>query len=178
MLLNAKKMAFLGLLLAVTALLIILSGVLEFNTLFLLGAASFGVGIAIRESNIRYGTGFYLGAILIGLILAPNKLYCITFAAMGFYIIVIEYSFDKLVNIQNNRRRIRLYWVIKYITFNLMYLPMLLFLPRLIYQGNINPILTLILLLAGQVVLFVYDMAYNYFQKYIWSRVRNKLTLS
>jgi len=171
-------MAFLGLLLAVTALLIILSGVLEFNTLFLLGAASFGVGIAIRESNIRYGTGFYLGAILIGLILAPNKLYCITFAAMGFYIIVIEYSFDKLVNIQNNRRRIRLYWVIKYITFNLMYLPMLLFLPRLIYQGNINPILTLILLLAGQVVLFVYDMAYNYFQKYIWSRVRNKLTLS
>ena len=177
MLLNAKKMAFLGLLLAVTVLLIALSGIIEFNTLFLLGAASFGVGIAVRESNLRYGAGFYLGAILLGLILAPNKFYCITFAAMGFYILVIEYSFDRLSNLKGNRNKVKLYWIIKYITFNVMYIPMILFLPKLIYQGEINSIIIVVMLMAGQAVLFVYDMAYRYFQGYIWGRVRNKLTL-
>ena len=175
MLLNAKKMAFLGLLLALTVLLIVLSGVIEFNTLFLLGAASFGVGIAIRESSIRYGLGFYMGAILLGLILAPNKLYCITFAAMGFYILVIEYSFDKLTNLNSSISRTKIYWLIKYIAFNIMYIPMVLFLPKLIYQGNMNPWIILIILLAGQVVLFIYDMAYNYFQRFIWGKIRSKL---
>ena len=177
MLLNAKKMAFLGLLLAFTVLLIALSGIIEFNTLFLLGAASFGVGIAIRESNIRYGTGFYLAAILLGLILAPNKLYCITFAAMGFYILVIEYSFDRLSGLKSINYKGRLYWLIKYITFNVMYIPMVLFLPKLIYQGEISPVIILIILLAGQIVLFLFDVAYRYFQRDIWGRVRNRLTL-
>lgn len=176
MLLNAKKMAFLGLLLAVTELLIILSGVLEFNTLFLLGAASFGVGIAIRESNIRYGVGFYLGAILLGLILAPNKFYCITFAAMGFYILVMEYTFDKLTH-SSSKNRAKLYWMIKYIAFNVMYIPMLVLLPTLIYQGEMNRLLLPVMFVAGQVVLYFYDLAYRYFQSYLWGKVRNKINL-
>ena len=49
MLLNAKKLAFLGLLLAITVLLIILSGVLEFNTIFLLAGAS----LLCRNGNQR-----------------------------------------------------------------------------------------------------------------------------
>ena len=177
MLLNAKKLAFLGLLLAVTVLLISLSGILEFNTLFLLGAASFGVGIAVRESNIRYATGFYLAAILLGLILAPNKLYCITFAVMGIYILVIEFSFDRLTNLKGNISREKLYWIIKYITFNIFYIPMVIFLPKLIYQGEISTLILAIMIIAGQVVLFVYDMAYRYFQRFIWGKLRSKLTL-
>jgi hypothetical protein len=58
-----------------------------------------------------------------------------------------------------------------------MYIPMLLFLPKLVYQGEINPIIIVVMLLAGQAVVFVYDMAYRYFQRHIWGRVRNKLTL-
>lgn len=177
MLLNAKKIAFLGLLLAVTVLLIALSGILEFNTLFLLGAASYGVGIAVRESSIRIAVGFYLAAILLGLILAPNKFYCITFAVMGLYILVIEFSFDRLARFKGNISRAKLYWMIKYITFNLLYIPMVIFLPKLIYQGELSPIIIVVMLLAGQVVLLVYDMAYRYFQQFVWGKVRNKLTL-
>ena len=175
MLLNAKKMAFLGLLLAVTVLLIVLSGVFEFNTLFLLGAASFGVGIAIRESSIRYGFGFYLAAILLGLILAPNKFYCITFAVMGMYLIIIEYAFDRLTGMKQKINRQKLYWLIKYAAFNIMYLPLLFFLPGLIYQGEISGIILMVMLLAGQAVLLVYDMAYRYFQSFLWGRIRKKL---
>ena len=177
MLLNAKKMAFLGLLLALTVLLIVLSGVFEFNTLFLLAAASFGVGIAIRETNLRFGAGFYIAAIFLSVILAPNKLYCLTYAAMGFYILIIEFAFDKLTYLKTKLDRRLLYWIIKYVSFNLMFLPMLLFLPKLIYQGELHAGILGALFIGGQAVLLIYDMAYNYFQKTIWSKVRTKLQL-
>lgn len=177
MLLNTRKLAFLGILLAVTVLLIILSGVFEFNTLFLLGAASFGVGIAIRESGLRIGLGFYMAAILLSLILAPNKLYCITFGAMGLYLIMEEFAFEKLAHVKGKLDRGKLFWTIKYIVFNLMFIPILIFLPKLIYQGEINQGLLIGAFLAGQIILFIYDVAYNYFQKQIWGKVRKNMNL-
>lgn len=172
MFLSAKKLAFLGLLLAFDVLLVILAGVFEFNTLFLLAAASFCVGIAIREIGQRYGFSFYLASILLSLILAPNKFYCITYAAMGLYVVVFEYAYGRLVNVRRMSNRIKLLWAVKYITFNVMYIPMLIFLPRLIYTGKLNAGLIAALILAGQAALYVYDRAYIYFQKYIWGRAR------
>lgn len=175
MLLSAKKMAFLGLLLAVDVILVVLGSVVEFNTLFLLGAASFCVGIAIREAGLRFGFGFYLASLLLVLILSPNKFYCITYAAMGLYLVIDEYTFDRLVNVRRRKNNKKLLWVIKYIAFNAMYLPIILFLPSLIYSGKINFIVTGMLIALGQIVLFVYDRAYDYFQRYIWGRIRIKL---
>lgn len=172
---GAKKMAFLGLLLALAVLLIILSGILEFNTLFLLAGASFGVGIAIRECGIRLGAGFYLASILLGLILAPNKLYCITFAAFGFYIVVVEYLFEKLADGKSRYNRKVIFWVMKYVLFNLMYIPTLLLMPSLIYQGELSSILLFGLFLAGQVGIVIFDKAYIYFQGSIWGKFRNHI---
>ncbi len=177
MLLNTKKLAFLGLLLAIDVVLIVLSGVLEFNTLFLLAGASFCVGIAIRESGKRFGLGFYLASILLSLFLAPNKLYCVTYAAFGLYLVIIEYAFDQLIHVKNHNNHRRLFWVVKYVTFNLMYLPMLIYLPRLFYQGEINTGLFVLLVLGGQLVLLIYDKAFEYFQSYVWGRIRGRLKL-
>lgn len=177
MLLNSKKLAFLGILLSVTVLFIILSGVFEFNTLFLLGAASFGVGIAIRESGLRIGAGFYFAALILSLILAPNKLYCITFSLMGLYVLIEEFTFEHLTHRKTRIDRKKLFWFIKYTAFNLMLLPALIFLPKLIYQGDLNKGMILAAFFAAQFVLLVYDMAYNYFQKEIWGKVRRKLDL-
>lgn len=77
---NARQMAFTGVSLALTVLLMILSGILKFNTLFLLGAASFFVGIVIREFGMGLGAAFYAASILLSFMVAPNKLHCITFA--------------------------------------------------------------------------------------------------
>ena len=52
---KAKKMAFGGLLLALTVICMILGSVIETGTLFLLGAASFFVGIIFREFGRRTG---------------------------------------------------------------------------------------------------------------------------
>ena len=63
---NAKKMAFGGLLLALTIVCMVLGSVIESNTLFLLAAASYFVGIFIREAGMRTGGAFYLAAGIYG----------------------------------------------------------------------------------------------------------------
>ena len=50
---KAKQMAFGGLILAVTVVCMALGSVIETNTLFLLAAAAFFVGIVIREFGLR-----------------------------------------------------------------------------------------------------------------------------
>ena len=63
---NGKKTAVSGLLMAVSVLLIILSGLIETNTLFLLAAAAFCTGIIVREYDWKTGTAFFAGCLLIG----------------------------------------------------------------------------------------------------------------
>ncbi len=175
MFLSAKRLAFLGLLLACAFLLVFLSGVIETNSLFLLAGASFTVGIALRENGLRFGIGFYIAAVLLAFLLAPNKLYCITFSAMGLYLVGIEYVWGKLDSARKIQNRNMVFWILKYGIFNVIYLPMLLFFPHIVYQGNINTIFLIILILAGQIALFVYDMAYHYFQKTIWNKIRGRI---
>ena len=73
--LNTKKIAFAGVMLALTEVGIALGSVIETNTLFLLAAASFFVGIVIQEFGLKSGAGFLLAGILLAILLSPNKLY-------------------------------------------------------------------------------------------------------
>ena len=57
--LNTKKIAFAGVMLALTEVGIALGSVIETNTPFLLAAASFFVGIVIQEFGLKSGAGFY-----------------------------------------------------------------------------------------------------------------------
>ncbi len=175
--LSTKKLAFLGLLLAVAVVLIILSGIFEFNTLFLLAAASFCVGIAFRESGIRVAFGFYFASLILGVLLAPNKLYCVTYAAMGFYLLSSEFFYDSLQKVVSKSRQRMLLWLLKYLIFNLMYLPAVFLLPKLFYSGTLNGPLIVVLLIGGQLSLYVFDKAYQYFQGVIWEKIRRSLKL-
>lgn len=174
---SAKRMAYLGLLLSCTVLMVIFSGILEFNTLFLLVAASYFVGIAIRESGLRFGFGFLIASILLSFILAPNKLYCFTFAGMGIYLMISEFSWEKLGSVKKSRNRNMILWIIKYVIFNVMYIPIILFLPKLIYKGELSKGYLVVSLIGGQIALLIYDKTYSYFQKAIWGKLRGRLGL-
>ena len=89
---KARMTAFSGLLLALSVVCMALGSVIETNTLFLLAAASYFVGIIIREFGMKAGVAFYLADILLGFLVTPNKFYVISFAAMGFYILATEGS--------------------------------------------------------------------------------------
>jgi hypothetical protein len=172
---NAKKMVLGGLLLALTVVCMSLGSVIETNTLFLLAAASYFVGIMIRESGKRMGAAFYLGALLLGLIIAPNKLYVLSFAAMGLYILIIEFTWDQLGKAPEKINRTALLWGIKYMIFNLLYIPVLLLFQQILFGRQLPSLWLLGIILAGQGGLWVYDRAYGYVQQHIWGKLRGRL---
>ena len=113
-------MAVSGLLMAFDVVLIILSSVLDFNTLFFLAAAAFLIGVIVREYDLRYGLAFFLGCLILGTLLAPQKLYCITYAMMGIYVLGVEYLWHFLGNHPGWKNRRMLLILGKLILFNLM----------------------------------------------------------
>lgn len=172
---DAKKIAAAGVLAAFSTVLVILSAVIETNSLFLIAAAAFCVGIAVREWGVRFGTGFFAACIFLNFLLAPNKIYCITFAAMGIYILMSEFLWEKIADSKNLKKRIVFLWVGKYIVFNCIYIPAIVFFPSLIITKKLEGTIFWIVLAAGQIGLFVFDRAYVYFQGYIWGKIRQKL---
>ena len=175
MLLGTKKVAMSGLLAAVTVALMILSSVVESSSLFFIAAASFCVGIVLRECGQIFGVGFWIACIVLNLLLAPNKFYVITFAAMGLYILLTEWLFEKIANAKEMKSRKFKFFVGKYVVFNLIYIPFILFAPKILVAKQVKGMLLLVVLAFGQVALFVYDFAYRYFQENIWSKARKKL---
>ena len=174
---SSKKMAFLGLLLAVAMVLTLLGGYFEPATLFFMAAAAFCTGIAVRECSLGPGAAFLFAGICLALIIAPNKLYCLTYGAMSLYIYVRELAFEKIATAPAMQRRTFVFWCIRYAVFNVMYIPTLIFLPKLIYPGKMSLWLLLIFAVAGQFVLLIYDKAYEYFQAVVWNKLRRQLKL-
>ncbi len=174
---SAKKIAFLGLLLAVAMVLTLIGGYFEPSTLFFMAAAAFCTGISVRECGLYPGAAFLIAGILLAFFLAPNKLYIITYGGMSLYIYIREFVFEKIGDSRTMRHRTAVFWAVRYIVFNVMFLPILFFLPQVFYPGTISPIFMAGLIVGAQVVLFVYDKAYDYFQAAMWNRIRRSLKL-
>lgn len=172
---NAKRTAVSGLLMALAVVLIVLSGILDFNTLFFLAAAAFLVGIIIREYGLGFGLAFFMGCTLLGFLLAPQKLYCITYVMMAVYVFGAEFLWQFLGKHPEWKNRKLIFYAGKFMIFNAMYLPALLFFPKLFFAGEIPDTMFWVFILGGQAALFLYDKAYEYFLVHIWSQVRDKL---
>lgn len=171
---KAKSMAVCGLMLALSVVFMALGSVIETSTLFLLAAASYFTGIVIREFGLGMGAAFWLAAVLLGLLLAPNKFYVITFAAMGSYIVAVEAVHRRLgaSRIQNRRAA---FWIIKYIIFNFLYIPAVLLLQELLFGRRMSGMMLVGIIAGGQIGIWIYDRAYEYVQRHIWSRMRGHL---
>lgn len=172
---KAKQVAIAGLLAAFSAVLMILSAVLESSSLFLIAAASFCVGITIREWGILFGAGYFAASLLVNLIVTPNKFYCATFAAMALYLLLSEGLWEKIAAKKELKNRNLTLWIGKYVIFNIIYIPILTGFSDLIFTKEVDGRLLLIGFLAGQAGIFIYDQAYRYFQGMIWSRLRGRL---
>lgn len=177
---NSKRIAVLGLLLAVDIILIILSGTMEMSTLFFLAGAAFCVGIAVREYGAVMGGGFFFASMILALLLAPVKMYCITYAMMSMYILLSEVAWNILSSRKNNTSANlshiqKIFWVARFVIFNVMYIPMVIFAPKLIYAGEIHPLVLASVIAGGQVAVVIFEKAYCYFQIRIWNKFRRFL---
>ena len=168
-------MAFGGLLLALAVVCMALGSIIETSTLFLLAAASFFVGIVIREFGLKIGAAFYIAAVLLGFITAPNKFYVLTFAAMGLYIWGIEAVFRWLEKHPKAGNRRTVFWISKYVIFNVMYIPIVLIFRNMLFARSISGLVIAGVIIGGQAALFIYDRAYEYVQTHVWGRIRGRV---
>lgn len=169
---EAKKMATAGLLVAFSVIMMILSSVIESSSLFFIAAASFCIGSVVREWGLKMGFVFLVASLLINFLISPNKLYCFTLAGMEIYIWASEWLWNCIANAKTWKHRMAILWIGKYLLFNLMYVPVLFFVPKILFTGQMNGVAAIIFLLLGQVILYLYDTAYRYFQAQIWGRLR------
>ena len=163
---NAKKMAFTGVLAAFAVILLVLSAVIETSSLFLIAAAAFCVGIVLREWGIRAGAAFLTASFPVGLI---------TFLAMGIYLVLSEILWEKVAQSSKIQKKTVAVWIGKYIIFNAMFIPVLLIFPTLILAEEAVEKMFWIVLIGAQAGLFVFDKAYMYFQIFIWGKLRSKV---
>ncbi len=172
--LNARKIAFAGIMLALTEVCVALGSVIETNTLFLLAAASFFVGIMIQEFGLRSGAAFLIAGILLGILISPNKLYVVSYGGMGFYILMTEMIWRFLGKASGRIRSRSFFWLMKYLVFNVLYIPGLFIFKSLLLEKTGTNHMIWVFIIAGQIVLFVFDKTYEYAMGKIWKENRHK----
>ncbi len=152
MLLKSKDVAYLGVLLGLNQLFIILSSVIETNTIILMAAAALIVGIVVVEFGGKAGIVLYISSCILGFFLTFNKVELVTYICFfGLYSIAKHYIEIKIFN--------------KYISYGIKvtFFNISLLLMYLIVKLFIVLALTWWMILAAQVLFIVYDHAFTIF---------------
>jgi hypothetical protein len=172
---NVKKLALAAMMLALTLICMVMGSFLQTSTFFFLAAASYSVGIVIRESSLPMGAIFYVAAVLLGGILAPDKYHVVSFALMGFYVVMLEFLFPRMIRISDVAWRKRLFFLLRILLFNVMYLPMILLFQRILFGKTLGFPALVGMWVLGQGVWWCYDRAYEYVQAVLWTKVRGRI---
>lgn len=177
--LKSKQVAWCGIIMAFTVILQIASGIIETSSLFLLAAASFLAGCVERKFGTVTALGFSIGAFILGVILAPQKLYCFTFAGFCVYVLVAEYFRQKDRQAANAGKTFRksTEYIIKGILYHIMLIAALvisftvtgldvIFSKNMIEKAKDMPVFIIIILgaLCAEFLWLVFDRAYIFFQ--------------
>ena len=174
MLLNAKNIAICGIAMALAVIAIIMSGVLSVNTLALLFIAGFISGMVAVDMGIVVGAVFVAGTFFLGFFLAPVKSYCFTYLAFALYLLLTEGCY-KFFEKKGKKDITVIMWVIKFVLFNACYIPVLIFLPEVLLGKQITGFMWIAAIVAGQIALVIFDIAYNtLFLKY-WKPLRARI---
>ena len=94
---------------------------------------------------------------------------------MGFYIWGIEAAFRYLERHPEIRNRHVAFWILKYVIFNIVYLPIVFVFRDLLFSRSISGIVMAGVVIGGQAALFIYDRAYDYAQVHIWNKMRGRI---
>ncbi len=159
-----SKIAYLGVLLGLNQLFIILSSVIETNTIILFAAAALLVGVVIVEFGGKSGLLFYIASCLLGFFLSFNKFEFVTYVAFfGLYSYVKHLFETKILN------KTALIFA-KILFFNIA-----LFVMYTAIRAFIPFKLTWWMILAGQILFIIYDYAFSMFINYYITIIKPKL---
>ena len=128
----------------------------------------------IQEFGLKSGAGFLLAGILLGIFLSPNKLYVVSYAFMGFYILIIETIWHFSGRASGWIRSRNFFWLMKYLVFNVLYIPGLIYFWSMLSEKKAAKGIMLMSVVFGQFILFVFDKTYEYAMGKIWKENRHK----
>jgi len=164
MLLKSKEMALLGVLLGLNQLFIILSSVVETNTIILMSGASLIVGVVIVEFGVKSGILFYAASCMLGFFLTFNKVEIITYILFFGMYSIIKHIIE--VRIVNKKAQ----YAVKFTYFNLSLLIM-----YFVIKIFITLELHWWMILGGEILFFIYDYAFTIFINYYLNIIRPKI---
>ena len=99
-------------------------------------------------------------------------------AGMGLYILVSEIVWEHMgrrVTEEKERQYIGFFWLVRFLIFNILYIPTVFLMQDILFGKKLGIGLLAVVILLGQLGLFVYDCAYRYVQSSIWNKLRGKL---
>ncbi|HCS74861.1 MAG TPA: hypothetical protein DIW17_13420 [Clostridiales bacterium] len=165
---GTKEIAFGGIMLALSVLVLYMASMAPTGRLSLYALSSFFVSVIVIESGIKAGWLFYTASSLLSLLLIPDKLgllpYFLFFGLYG----LIKYYLEKISN------RVAEY-LLKFVYFNLCLLLAWLLIKEVFLALVELPISIRLIVIALQVVFFIYDWVYSLVIQAYRDRIRKIL---
>lgn len=164
MLLKSKDVAYLGVLLGLNQLFIILSSVIESNTIILMAAAALTVGVVVVEFSGKTGIIFYIASCLLGFFLTFNKAEIITYICFFGVYSIIKHCIETKI------RNTYISYAMKIASFNISLL-LMYFIVKLL----ISLPLQWWMILAAQILFIIYDYVFTIFINQYISSIRPRI---
>ncbi len=163
----SKRISFLGMLLGINQIMLFFSSIVPGNRLFFLGIASLPVALVIIEFGLKSGIVFYVGSVLLSLIIMFDKVYLIPYILFFGIYGVVKYLIEK-------DRSIVFEYLLKLISFNMLLMLGYFIVKYLIFTAlKIN----IVVFMLAQVTFLVYDYAYGLFISYYYNKIKGKIKL-
>ena len=68
-----------------------------------------------------------------------------------------------------------IFWISKYIIFNIVYIPIVIAFRGMLFARAVSDTMMIVVILGGQIGLFIYDRAYDYVQVHLWGKLRGRM---
>lgn len=166
--LNSKKIALNGILGALAVVSLLLAAIIPTNTLSFYALSSFFISVVIVENGIRAGWLFFVATSLLSLIVVPEKLALVPYVVFFGIYGIVKFYIEKL-------NKLALEYVLKFIYFNLCAGIAVVTVSQLFNTALVSRLPWWLLVIALEIVFFVYDYVYTLFIGYYRDKLRSRL---
>ena len=136
---QTKRIAGVGMLSALSVLLLAAGSFVTVNTLFLTALAAYLVGYAIFRYGLPAGLMQCVICTLLDAFLNPDKFNFFVYLGFGIYIIFSEFVFQKANKIKDPKKKMRRQLIYNWILFNIIYIPTVLFFENILIRRQLLP---------------------------------------
>lgn len=168
---KTRKIAVLSTLAALSTILVVLGTVISVNTVFFTAAAAFLAGIVTMRYGIGYSAVFFAVCTVLDFIFNPDKLHIFLYMGFAGYLLLSEGTYRILPG-REGKKKERMHLGLRLIIFEILYVPLLLFIPRLLISDSLMNMTGFfpIMMIVGLLAWFLYDLAYTAFKRSFFQR--------